>query len=95
MLKTEIPTSITMPAMTRPGTVTGYRSPYPTVVAVSTDHHSASGNEVIVARGADDSNGTMIQEPSSSTRTTPMAAHAEAFTCSRCHRSLPSSLRSR
>jgi hypothetical protein len=47
-----IPASISPTAITRPVVVVGYRSPYPTVVIVVTDHHSASPIVVMLAPGA-------------------------------------------
>ncbi len=44
---TPIPVSISATAMTRPSVLTGETSPYPTVVAVTIDHHSASPSDPI------------------------------------------------
>ncbi len=46
------PASITKTATHLPSVVTGYVSPYPTVVIVTSAHHSASPPSVIVASGA-------------------------------------------
>jgi len=49
-------------ATPRPPAVTGYVSPYPTVVTVTIAHHSASAKSWILAPGACRSNASSIAE---------------------------------
>ena len=46
---TAIPTIMRVTATNRPSVVTGYRSPYPTVITVVAAHHRASPNVVMFA----------------------------------------------
>lgn len=70
-----IPDSISPTASSRPSPVVGEWSPYPTVVMVVTDHHSASPRLLMLPPGASRSTLSTASEPNIKSPTTAPATY--------------------